>query len=90
MQLLGSQLKNTTETEEIKVTHRMSFINNAVKPNPLFKLNTWTRDLLPGQLFSVLVQQISKIYPQSHILLSVLFPPFLNKIRSNTSRITKK
>ena len=40
MQLLGSQLKNTTETEEIKVTHRMSFINNAVKPNPLFKLNT--------------------------------------------------
>ena len=40
MQLLSLQLKNTTETEEIEVTDRMSFINNAVKPNPLFKLHT--------------------------------------------------
>ena len=63
-QLLSSQLKNTAETEEIEVTDRMSFINNVVKPNPLFKLNTWTRDLLHGQLFSVLVQQISKVTPK--------------------------
>lgn len=40
MQLLSSQLKNATETEEIEVTDRMSFISNAVKPNPLFKLHT--------------------------------------------------